>query len=288
MLSLIICSRNPNILDELKKNIQATIGIEYELIIIDNSKNKYSIFQAYNIGVDRAKYSYLCFMHEDILYHTYGWGKKVIEHFQDEKVSLIGVVGGHYMPKCPASWWSAEYSSGIVIQGKFDDKGLYSTQLVEWLDHKDDLESSVSVVTVDGLWFCIKRELFELVNFDEISFKGFHCYDLDICMQLISLGLDVRVVFNILIEHTSGGNHDYDLFTQKHIWFEKWIDFLPVIKGIQLSKIEIEERFRLVNGINLISNEFWKSRKEIERILNSKAYRLGKFLLKPFSFFRQK
>ena len=55
MLSLIICSRHSDISDKLKDNIQKTIIAEYELIVIDNSKNKYSIFSAYNEGVKKAR-----------------------------------------------------------------------------------------------------------------------------------------------------------------------------------------------------------------------------------------
>lgn len=74
MLSLIICSRTPQISEELEKNIAETIGCEYELVVIDNSKNKYSIFRAYNEGVRLAKGDNLCFMHDDILYKTADWG----------------------------------------------------------------------------------------------------------------------------------------------------------------------------------------------------------------------
>ncbi len=69
MISLIICSRKSDISNSLKENIERTIGTDYELIVIDNSTNKYSIFSAYNEGVRRSKGDILCFMHEDILYH---------------------------------------------------------------------------------------------------------------------------------------------------------------------------------------------------------------------------
>ena len=77
MLSLIICSRTPKISEELEKNIADTIGCEYELVVIDNSLNKYSIFSAYNEGVKRSIGDILCFMHEDILYKTINWGQQV-------------------------------------------------------------------------------------------------------------------------------------------------------------------------------------------------------------------
>lgn len=66
MLSIIICSRNNSISDLLMNNINESVGIEHELVIVGNYNNKYSIFSAYNEGVKRAKYPYLCFMHDDI------------------------------------------------------------------------------------------------------------------------------------------------------------------------------------------------------------------------------
>lgn len=55
MISCIICSRQPDISAELKENIATTVGCEYELVVIDNSKDEYSIFSAYNEGVRCAK-----------------------------------------------------------------------------------------------------------------------------------------------------------------------------------------------------------------------------------------
>lgn len=289
MISLIICSRQPDIPQLLKDNIAETIGVEYELVVIDNSKNQFSIFQAYNEGVRRAKYPLLCFMHEDILYHTLNWGEKVVEHFQDEKVGLIGVVGGHYMPKCPASWWSTECKSGIFIQGDYRNK-VYTPIKYNWENYRTNFESSLSVSAVDGLWFCLPKEVFykSKIKFDDISFAGFHCYDSDICMQVLNVDLEVKVVFDILIEHFSIGKHDKELIKQKVIFFNKWNKFLPIIRGVKLTNIEINDRLIFVENMNsLIIDELY-SRSEMERILSSKAYRLGKFILKPFSFVRHK
>ncbi|MGB3132870.1 MAG: glycosyltransferase, partial [Saprospiraceae bacterium] len=74
MISIITCSRAKDISTELRKNIVQTIGIEHEIIVFDNSANKHSIFQAYNIGASRAKYEILCFVHDDLFYMTQDWG----------------------------------------------------------------------------------------------------------------------------------------------------------------------------------------------------------------------
>ena len=44
MISIIICSRTERINYDLSENIKKSVGCDYELIIIDNSENKYSIF----------------------------------------------------------------------------------------------------------------------------------------------------------------------------------------------------------------------------------------------------
>jgi hypothetical protein len=289
MISLIICSRQIDISVDLKQNISKTIGIGYELILIDNSKNRYSIFEAYNIGVSRAKYPYLCFMHEDIEFHTIDWGRTVIDHFQESNVGLIGVVGGHYMPDCPASWWSTECKSGEFIQVYSSlDKATPKKIKHSWTRYKQVSDKSISVAAVDGLWFCISKSLFEKIRFDDITFKGFHCYDLDICMQIQQLNYDVRVVFDILIEHYSGGNHDLNLVLGRELFYNKWKSSFPIKKGITLNDFEIEDRGILANNIHILSKDYLMANEEIKRILNSKAYRFGKFFLRPLSFIQSK
>ena len=83
MISIIICSRNLGIDPKLSTNITSTIGCECELIVIDNSQNKYSIFQAYNIGIEKSTSEIICFVHGDVLFHSKDWGKKLIEIFEN-------------------------------------------------------------------------------------------------------------------------------------------------------------------------------------------------------------
>ncbi len=45
-------------------------------------------------------------------------------------------------------------------------------------------KNDADVVAVDGLFFAIRRELFEKVSFDTTTFTDFHFYDLDICLQI--------------------------------------------------------------------------------------------------------
>jgi len=107
MISIIICSRKSIIDVRLSENLNDTIGCEYELIIIDNSENKYSIFEAYNLGIQRSTGNYLCFIHDDILFHTLVWGNVIKSIFQsDLNIGLIGVAGAKLKTKMPSGYWN--------------------------------------------------------------------------------------------------------------------------------------------------------------------------------------
>ncbi|OIV43184.1 glycosyltransferase [Flavobacterium johnsoniae] len=107
MISIIICSRNIHLYDKVYKSIQETIGIlDYEIIRIDNSIENLSITKAYNKGIQKSKYEYLLFVHEDVIFHTLNWGQIVINTFESNlKLGLIGVAGAKYKSKYPSAFW---------------------------------------------------------------------------------------------------------------------------------------------------------------------------------------
>lgn len=308
MLSLIICSRKHDISEQLKNNIASTVGLVwvcsdvkccwpnvskygqsmcggsslysmgYELIVIDNSHNEYNIFSAYNEGVRRSSGDILCFMHEDILYHTNNWGKIVIEHFErDLTTGMIGVVGTHFMARFSSPWWASSMRSGQIIQGSYID-GKYSSKEEKWYGRK--CSDSIEAVVVDGLWMCIRRSLFEdgLIRFDDIVFSGFHCYDSDICMQVISSGYEVRVVFDILIEHMSVGCADLNYYSTLDLWYNKWKNVLPVFRGVKMSQLDVEERNNICSLFSAMSRNILEYECHFNQTLNTKAYKIGQLI----------
>jgi GT2 family glycosyltransferase len=227
MISIIICSRQGEISDQLKLNINTTIGIPYELILIDNSRNEYSIFEAYNEGIKRAQNDFLCFMHEDILYHSCDWGKSVIKHLSDQRIGLIGLAGSFYLLPIPSSWGKAKPYTKNLIQLRPDKKGIKEYVLSE----------NKEVVCVDGFWFCSRKEVFEKVSFDTNSYNGFHFYDLDISMQIHQKGYLILIPFDIKVEHQSEGSFDCQWLHSAYIFYNKWKEQLPAsIKNPKVKK----------------------------------------------------
>ena len=109
MISIIICSRTVKLPQSLIDNIESTIGCAYEWVVIDNSENRYSIFEAYNLGVKKSKGDYWCFVHDDVLFHSQNWGKTIEEIFNsNNKIGLLGIAGAKVKTKMPSAWWDCD------------------------------------------------------------------------------------------------------------------------------------------------------------------------------------
>ena len=237
MISIIVCSRKDVLSEELRQNISDTIGTDYELVVIDNSKNDHSIFSAYNEGVRRAKGDILCFMHEDVLFRSADWGNRINQYFnEDGKIGVIGFAGSHFLPAAPMYW----YSSPFVSQKNLNnDQGVLKEHSHEdWFAGR----SIIEVVAIDGFCFFARKCLFEHIRFDETTYSGFHLYDMDICMQVIESKYKVCVCRDVLAEHcwsqkklftkTGGDLFMYNL----NLFVDKWKGkkMLPIWRGLDL------------------------------------------------------
>lgn len=236
MISLIICSRSTALSPEFVENIKQTIGVQYEIVIIDNSQNKHSIYSAYNLGVKLSKSDYFCFVHDDVLFHTQNWGQKIINHLNVPGTGIIGLAGGDAVTRVPSDWSALNPSVNIIHT---DRQGIEPQEVVHF--PKDYKNSSRSVVLLDGVFMCMNKSFFEKLKFDE-SIGGFHGYDYDISIQAFIAGYTNYVIYDITVEHFSKGNMDATYFRTLKKMFEKWEDQLPLFER----SISIEEQNHLL------------------------------------------
>lgn len=250
MISIIICSRKKDISDSLKENILQTIGIPYQLVVISNEFNNYSIFEAYNLGIEQSEYDFLCFMHDDILFHTKDWGLIIIEHFKNSKIAIIGVAGTNLLTRIP-SFWSDRHEHNMINIIQSDSINLTPTE--HNFSKFSGTDLSTPVVVVDGVWFCVNKYVLPKFKFDT-KFKGFHLYDLDTCMQAISSGKQVHVIHNIILEHFSCGKISKGWVLNSVRFYKKWRKSLPVsimpISNELLKDFEATEFKRLLKIID--------------------------------------
>lgn len=185
----------------MKANVEATIGVPYELIAIDNAEGRYGICQAYNLGAARAQFGILCFMHEDIRLHTPAWGQVVSRVLQDTTIGVLGVTGGLWQVAAPAPWWGCGLAWCRENVLNVQENG----QVVVDLRNPEGNRLTDAAV-VDGMWLCSRREVWQQYPFDERTFPDFHFYDVDYCTEIFRHQLRVCISFEVQLEHHSRGS----------------------------------------------------------------------------------
>jgi len=268
MISIIICSRTQTISPNLSENVKNTIFCDYELIIIDNSQNHYSIYEAYNLGIDRSKGDYLCFAHDDILFHTMGWGNVLQNIFkEDQQIGLIGIAGAKSKTKMPSLWWSCpkEHKIASIIQH------IPDRETQRW-NSGFEKEFLVEVVAVDGVFMAMRKD--DRIRFSS-EMKGFHNYDLNLSFECKKEGYRIMVTNEILIEHFSLG-------TIKEEWVESSFQLYKLYKNslpLNLENNKLNKKQEIANGIWFITECLKFKKYKIALTIWLKLFYLNLFLL---------
>jgi hypothetical protein len=244
MISIIICSRTPKLNPVLSQNIEQTIGCNFELIVIDNSSNKYSIFQAYNLGIQKSKGDYFCFMHDDIVFHTQNWGVKILRVFEEDfRIGLLGVAGAKIKTKMPSGWWDCPSDlKNINIIQHFPNK---DKELVYMGWQTENQIEEVAVI--DGVFMFARKKDFVFFNQED---SGFHNYDLYLSAIYHKHDFKVVVLNSLLIEHFSLGNLNAKWVEYSHVFFNKYKKLFPINKS-KLNVLEFK-KLELLNGFIFI------------------------------------
>ena len=224
MISVIICSVSPENLNRTKKNIEDTVGVEHEIIAIDNKEKQWPIAKAYNFGAGIAKYDYLLFVHEDVLFYTEGWGMIIIRKLTEPDCGVIGFAGSQIKTRAYSGWNSNMIRYEISNYRYIDDNSC------ERPYRKGQFENDGygRVVDIDGLAMFVRKNVWRKYPFDEKILTGFHCYDIDFSLELAKHFKNyVCGVIDVL--HLSNGSFDKNWIDSTILLHEKkWNAFLPM------------------------------------------------------------
>jgi len=269
MISIVICSRSSAISDDLLSNISDTIGAKYELIVIDNSENKYSIFEAYNIGLYKSKENIVCFVHDDIHFITQNWGQVLIKIFErNNDIGLIGVAGAKSKTKMPSAWWECPDEDLCININQY----LRNGDKEHW--YKGFKNNALEdVVVIDGVFMTAKKD--SSISFNT-KLKGFHNYDLNFSFEYLKKGYKIVVTKDILLEHFSIGVLNESWYRSTLQIDKMYRNFLPLNK----SNFVASKNYEFKNGTKFI-------RELLKLKLKTQAFYLWINLLwiKPFSKF---
>ncbi|HMH20594.1 MAG TPA: glycosyltransferase [Puia sp.] len=216
MLSIVICSVNPGYLADVTENIRLTIGIEFELLVWDNRQAKNGLCEVYNRMAGKARFPYICFLHEDILFTTKDWGLALTELFKSKpRAGVIGIAGGKYKSRTYSGWYTGQTDLDFInITHRIGGRDIKMTQPTTGSPGEHQ------VVCVDGVLIGCTRQAWEAVRFDEKVLKGFHFYDIDFSLRAAQK-YEVWVTMNIdLIHITKGGDYG-DNWVKEAIHYHK-------------------------------------------------------------------
>lgn len=228
MISIIISTRkDQSALKGIIENFSTTIGVEYEFIFIENN-GKYSLCEAYNIGVEKAQFDYFCFVHDDILTKSENWGNRLISLIEnDDSIGLIGVAGTKFKSTYPSGWGQSPYLSQFN-KGHIFSKLVGQNENYFNFDKKTTPNKIDDVVCLDGVFLFTKREVFHSCRFDDKMLTNFHGYDIDFSLQIYFQSYRIIVDRELLLIHHSGGNYSTQYTQANRLISKKWKAKLPV------------------------------------------------------------
>lgn len=238
MISIIICSRNNIFLNKLKTNLKEFSKFKNEIIVIDNSKNNYSIFEAYNLGLQKVSKPVICFLHEDVLIKTQNWDEILLQIFnKDSKIGLLGIAGSFSKSVMPSAWWDCpEKDRATFILQHYNDGRI---ELINYGFNKGNIKE---VTVIDGVFMVVRKNL--NIQFDE-TIKGFHCYDLDLALKSIKKGYKNIVTNAILVEHFSIGSLNEHWLNTSFYYHQKNHELIKTINRTN-RKLEIENAKKFI------------------------------------------
>ena len=210
MLSIIISSYKPDYFAAVEKNIAATCGVPHEIIRMENP-GIMGICEAYNKGAEKAKYSHLIFVHEDVEFYTENWGKILMEnYFTIPNVGVIGFAGvKRRFHMC----------YGYGFNNLFHNEGFLLLQHKGSGTKAHHHQNPIPVKVIDGVFLGMKKELWQSQKFNENFLKGFHFYDIDFTLKA-SENHQNYLITDINLVHFSKGNFGND-WVKEAIRFNK-------------------------------------------------------------------
>ncbi|MDY3979070.1 MAG: glycosyltransferase [Tidjanibacter sp.] len=237
-ISIICCSINPDESEDLRRNIELTIGrAGFEFIVFDNREANLPLAEVYNRCAEQALYDSLCFVHEDVRFLTHDWGRIVLNQLQNEQCGVIGFAGGTLRLK----------GQNTMFLGSSDRRTHFrrggSTKIHSVNPQRLDFSP---VVTLDGMCLMVSKKVWAATRFDANNFAGFHGYDMDFTIATTVAGFRNYVCNNALIEHRSDGSFSKEWVDSMERIGRKWADELPLsTEPLQTERIgQLEKRAR--------------------------------------------
>lgn len=199
MISIIFCSIDQTKAEKIKRQYLDMLGEEpHEIIIIQDA---ISLAEAYNRGLNQAKGDIFVLSHDDIEFlQPSTWLSKIKGHLSS--FDLIGLAGTTKL--ISPAWAQAGPPNTFGQVAEINSNGEPYRVLIFGIP----LSVVPDIQAVDGLFMAFKKDVAAKIRFDEKSFSGFHCYDIDFSFSAYKAGFRLGVAIDIPVLHASQGKFD--------------------------------------------------------------------------------
>jgi tetratricopeptide (TPR) repeat protein len=237
LVSIVICSNKRDKYDKVVAHFHERLRrVPHEIVGIHDAR---SLCEGYNRGVVQSRGSIVVFSHDDIHIVSSDFATKLLDSLAG--CDVVGVAGTTLLrgPAWIRSGWP--HVAGQVCHPDPDGRLVVT---VFGLPHR--LVSGAQAL--DGLLFAARRAVLERVRFDELTFDGWHFYDIDFTFSAFLAGFRLGIRTDLLVRHDSIGNFD-----------ERWTYYAQRFlakHGSNLASRDGGVKPQMV-GIKLASDEEW-------------------------------
>jgi hypothetical protein len=166
-----------------------------QIIVFENDGIPLS--KIYNEGLEKSTSDIVVFMHDDVYIGTSNLTPKINRIFDDNpEYGIVGVAGTDLLTS--GRWWDNQDNMFGIVSHEHNGK-IYT----KYFSKQKYIDTLKNVVIVDGLFMMVHKKRIKH-TFNE-EFRGFHFYDLPICVENFMDGVKIGVTTKIKILHKSIG-----------------------------------------------------------------------------------
>lgn len=275
LISVIVCSTNSNLRNRLYENIDNNIGCDFEFLFKDNTINSEGICKVYNDLASDAKGEYLCFVHEDVLIDTFEWGGILVNKAQDRMTGVIGFAGAEKISYAPYWHFKDHLHYNFIQLNRTGDL------IVDFSISKSE-ERFSEVTVLDGMFLFCRKEVWLKGSFDEVTFNGFHFYDIDFTLNTSNHFVNY-VCNSFSIKHFSLGSVNASYYSELITFCKKWKKKLALNESEVNMHLIRSLAFEMISKANLSFGRSLFTLKEIGVCKGLRNYMLSIYFCLRFS-----
>jgi tetratricopeptide (TPR) repeat protein len=196
-VSVLICSASPERFAAAETMYHRLLAeVPHEIIAIRDAR---SLAEGYNRGLRQARHDVVVLAHDDAAILSQDFAARLLRGLS--RHDLIGVAGTRKL--VGGAWHFSGYPHLAGQVGMPGSGGGYVVTLYDVVEPE-----TKGLQALDGLLLATRRETALRLGFDEVTFDGWHLYDLDFSLRASQAGLDCASCNDILAVHGSQGSYD--------------------------------------------------------------------------------